>query len=92
MDKVMDASIVPGVSHLLQQIYFDDLAFLGFLVLLSICYGSRGIVWDKPDPYHHVWFEKPQADGDSKEANTRDIGLKLEQSVSAGPCLFHLRY
>ncbi|PVH73461.1 riboflavin synthase domain-like protein, partial [Cadophora sp. DSE1049] len=36
---------------------------------------------DKPDPHHHLWFEKPQASTSSgQSAETRDVGQKLEQT------------
>lgn len=60
----------------------DDIAFLTFVLLLGICYSLRGVTWDKPEPFHHLWFEKPQSDlAGSKIQGTRDIGIKLEKSV-----------
>lgn len=86
MNKAIDITLVPGLERLFQQLKLDDLAFLGFIILLGACYTSRGIVWAKPDPYHHLWFEKPQAgDEDQKAKTTRDIALKLEQSVRLKP-------
>jgi len=68
---------------LLQRLGFDDAAFLGFVLLLTVGYCLRGVVWDKPDPHLYRWFEKPQSGSlGSKSEATRDIGLKLEQSVS----------
>lgn len=67
----------------LRQLELDDFTFLGLILVIGVCYALRGIVWDKPDPYHHLWFEKPQAGIiGSKSKETRDIGLKLEQNVS----------
>ncbi|KUJ24516.1 riboflavin synthase domain-like protein [Mollisia scopiformis] len=35
---------------------------------------------DKPDPYLHVWFEKPQQiEANRREPETRDIAVKLEE-------------
>src|SRR5690242_21076315 len=54
-----------------------------FLFLLSaLGYLTHGRVWDKPDPHHGIWFEKPQlADGTSSgNVNaTRDIAQKLAE-------------
>ncbi|KAL5402929.1 hypothetical protein PMIN06_010185 [Paraphaeosphaeria minitans] len=54
-----------------------------FLFLLSaLGYITKGRLWDKPDPYYKVWFERPQlADGGSsnKGAVTRNIVQRLEE-------------
>jgi len=78
----MDSSTTNITALLLRRPEFDDIAFLGVVLLLSICYSLKGIAWARPDPHHHLWFEKPQSDiVSSKSKETRDIGLKLEQSV-----------
>ncbi|KAJ5168353.1 uncharacterized protein N7482_003947 [Penicillium canariense] len=46
---------------------------------------SRGLLWDKPDPYHHLAFEKPQLkDGGLVGANankeTRNIAQRMEET------------
>ncbi|KAH6662720.1 putative NADPH-cytochrome P450 reductase [Halenospora varia] len=57
---------------------------LGLLVIfaVSIAYLSRGRFWDKKDPLHHLWFEKPQADlGERGLASlNRSIAIKLEET------------
>lgn len=64
-----------------RKLSVDDVAFLGLVLLFSVCYSLY--FKDKPDPYQHVWFEKPQGSGSNlKEAEIRDIGKKLEQTVS----------
>jgi hypothetical protein len=75
----MDSTTGPPPLYQLQA---DDFAFLGAFVFLGIFYAFHEVIWAKPDPYHYLWFEKPQGDGTVKEANTRDIGEKLEQTVS----------
>lgn len=59
---------------------------LGLLVILtvSIAYLSRGHLWDKKNPLHHLWFEKPQADAveNGLQSKNRNISTKLEESVS----------
>ncbi|KAH6667776.1 NADPH-cytochrome P450 reductase [Halenospora varia] len=68
-----------GLKGILQHSQKDDTAFLVFLLLTCIFYTF--IFKDKPDPYRHVWFEKPQAtDVNVKGADTRDIGQKLEET------------
>ncbi len=82
MHKSVDISSLADYHRLLRQLEIDDFAFLSLFLFLSVCYSLRGVVWDKPDPYHHLWFEKPQtANAGADGATTRDIGLKLEQSV-----------
>lgn len=66
----------------------DDV--LGFLVTLAltIAYLSRGRLWDKKDPLHHLWFEKPQANlvDTGPQSKNRNIAKKLEDSASTVEC------
>lgn len=76
-----EMSSLVKVESILQYTQKDDIAFLALVILSGIFYNFY--IKEKPDPYHHIWFEKPQAtDANAKGADTRDIGLKLEESVS----------
>lgn len=80
ISKLVDPSILSGVETLLQHTQKDDLVFLALIILTGIFYNVY--IREKPDPYHHVWFERPQtADANAKGADTRDIGVKVEESV-----------
>jgi NADPH-ferrihemoprotein reductase len=82
MDKVVDIEWM-AAQRLFHQLPVDDVLFFGIFILFGISFSLRGIAWNKQDPYHHVWFEKPQGtSSDVKETKTRDIGKKLEQIVS----------
>ena len=86
--KIVDLSSYVSVESLLQQAQKDDVAFLALIILTGIFYNLY--IKEKPDHYHHVWFEKPQqTDASSKRAETRDIGLKLEESVSLTVSCFY---
>ena len=79
------ADILPfdSVESVLQHTQKDDVAFLAFIILSGIFYNLY--IKEKPDPYHHIWFEKPQqTDANANGADTRDIGSKLEESVGLG--------
>lgn len=61
-----------------------DIAALSALGVASAAYLLRGITWDKPDHYHHVWFERMGSKGGSSSSHpkaTRDIAKKLEETV-----------
>ena len=62
-----------------------DVAALAAVGVASAAYFLRGIAWDRPDPYRHIWFERPTlkdgASGGGAKA-TRNIAQKLEESVS----------
>ena len=76
-----EMSTLVSVESILQHTQKDDIAFLALIILSGIFYNFY--IKERPDPYHHIWFEKPQAtDANAKRADTRDIGLKLEESVS----------
>jgi NADPH-ferrihemoprotein reductase len=58
----------------------DGVAIVLFL-LSAASYLTRGRVWDKPDPYYKVYFERPQlTDGKSNisAGTTRNVAQKLE--------------
>ncbi|GAB7355567.1 hypothetical protein MBLNU459_g6040t1 [Dothideomycetes sp. NU459] len=60
-----------------------DYAALGVFTAASAAYLLKGKAWDRPDPFHHVWFEKPQetdAAGNVRPKETRNIAQKLEES------------
>ncbi|KAL3421591.1 NADPH-cytochrome P450 reductase 2 [Phlyctema vagabunda] len=81
MPSSIDLDIVrfEELSRNLSRPQTDDIIAIVFILLAGTIYTLRGILWDKPDPYHHVWFEKPQdIDGEGKnKADTRDIEAKL---------------
>lgn len=64
----------------------DYIALLLFAVL-SVVYFTRGLLWDRPDPYYHVYFERPQSNGKGTNSQTqaqakaqRNIAKKLTES------------
>lgn len=81
LSKMLDLSSFASVDRLLQHAQTDDLAFLILAIFSGIFYNVY--IRDKPDPYYHLWFEKPQkTDANQKGPETRDIAVKLEESVS----------
>ena len=62
---------------------YDDYLVLGLLALGGAGFMTKGSLWDKPDPYHYKWFERPQEaflKGNTAERQTRNIAQKLEES------------
>ena len=60
----------------------DDFTALALIAFLMLIFLSRGILWDKADPFHYIWFEKPQdITSSTRTQGTRDIALKLAESV-----------
>ena len=81
MSKIVESSLLASI---LQNTQGDDVAFLALIIFSGIFYTL--FIKEKPDPFHHVWFEKPQSiDGNAKSAGTRDIGVKLYESVRVYP-------
>ncbi|TKW49691.1 NADPH--cytochrome P450 reductase [Colletotrichum tanaceti] len=61
-----------------------DTAALAAAGLLSAAYVLRGYVWDRPDPYDYIWYEKPQEDGagaggGAANKKSRNIAERLEE-------------
>ncbi|MAD85820.1 MAG: hypothetical protein CL912_22890 [Deltaproteobacteria bacterium] len=78
--QLQDVSLL-NVKSIFQYHQNDDVAFVAVLLVCCLFYTIK--IRDKPDPHHHLWFEKPQtstSNGHSPE--TRDIAQKLEQTVS----------
>ncbi|KAI9820784.1 MAG: hypothetical protein M1827_005155 [Pycnora praestabilis] len=79
----VSANTLSDLAKLSQSIALDDIAVLSVIALGTAGYLLRGIAWDKPDPYHHVWFERPQekdAAGRQTKKETRNIAQKLEEA------------
>ena len=62
----------------------DDFAAMAVLATLTMLYLLNGTLWNKPDPYLYKMYEKPREKmtGLSASKSTREIGKKLEQTVS----------
>lgn len=61
-----------------------DTAALSVSALAAAAYFLREYTWDKPDPYRHIFFERPQAQEGFIQgaAKTRNIAERLEELVS----------
>lgn len=62
-----------------------DYISLLMLATASVMYLSRGIFWDRPDPYRYLAFERPQLKDDQstrtlKSKETRNIAQKLDEA------------
>ncbi|KAE8144508.1 NADP/FAD dependent oxidoreductase [Aspergillus avenaceus] len=61
-----------------------DYAALTVFSAAAATFLSRGYLWDKPDPLHHLWFERPQLKNGgaigSATKETRNIAKKLDES------------
>ncbi|KIW50639.1 hypothetical protein PV05_09429 [Exophiala xenobiotica] len=89
MSSSMDSfsSLTDAVPVLTRQLIasptYDDLLVLVILLFGGVAYATRGTFWDKPDPYHYTWFERPQAAIVSLAAasrSTRNIAEKLAET------------
>ncbi|KAL2811201.1 hypothetical protein BJX63DRAFT_433625 [Aspergillus granulosus] len=69
-----------------------DYIALTLLSLVGATYLSRGVLWDTPDPYRHLLFERPQlkhglngfaAGSAAQNQQTRNIARKLEETNSS---------
>jgi NADPH-ferrihemoprotein reductase len=86
LSTVNPAQVLSGLIRLSRAVSVDDIAALGLLAAGTAGYLLRGTAWDKPDPYQHIWFERPQEkDGACRAAKaaTRNIAQKLEEAVTS---------
>lgn len=74
-------------AQLLHNAAVDDILAVAIMAILSAVYFLRGTLWDKPDPYLHKMYERPQEEMGSQgpAALTRDVAERMEQVVSATP-------
>ncbi|KAJ4263899.1 hypothetical protein NW762_005936 [Fusarium torreyae] len=82
MSNAFAADAVARLSQLGPPQTIADIAALSAVGVASAAYLLRGIAWDRPDPYHHIWFERMGSkDGASSGPKaTRDIAKKLEET------------
>ncbi|KAH6612532.1 cytochrome P450 reductase 2 [Boeremia exigua] len=69
----------PAVQSAKPSSTADEVAIFLFL-LSALGYLTHGRIWDKPDPHHGIWFERPQLSNGSSEGKvtaTRDVVQKL---------------
>ncbi|KAL4734317.1 hypothetical protein BDV11DRAFT_212927 [Aspergillus similis] len=64
-----------------------DYIALTFLSLVAGTFLTRGILWDQPDPYRHLLYERPQlkhgiGTAASGKQQTRNIARRLEETNS----------
>lgn len=71
-------------AHLSRNTGTEDLATMALVGVASAAYMFRSTLWDKPDPYHYKWFERPQEmmGATSCAQKTRDIAEKLDETVN----------
>ena len=83
--SALDIGSWEAISQLPRYGTLDDLAAMAVLATLSVLYFSKGILWNRPDPYLYKMYERPQEHlaKQSVAQSTRNIAQKLEQTVSA---------
>ncbi|KIX10228.1 uncharacterized protein Z518_01309 [Rhinocladiella mackenziei CBS 650.93] len=85
--EILDISIFPPVlrhvSQFLQPTSPADFVALILAAIAGVIYLLRGTVWDKPDPYYYLYFERPQQQigiGNSRRQSQRNIAKKLSET------------
>ncbi|KIX94670.1 uncharacterized protein Z520_09716 [Fonsecaea multimorphosa CBS 102226] len=85
--QVLEISSIPQlvglVTRSLQPTSIADYAALVIAAVIVAGYLTRGALWDKPDPYYHIYFERPQQrDGvvSSQTQAERNIAKKLSET------------
>ncbi|KAH0011586.1 riboflavin synthase domain-like protein, partial [Aureobasidium melanogenum] len=70
------------LTHLSKNAGFEDIAAMALVGAASAAYMFKGTLWDKPDPYHYKWFERPQElmGGRAGAQQTRNIAEKIEET------------
>ncbi|RDW77870.1 hypothetical protein BP5796_05722 [Coleophoma crateriformis] len=83
MSKLFGTSHLAALDTLLIQTHIDDIIFILYAVVSYTLY--HRYVKEKPDPYHHIWFDRPQSiNGSCKTAESRNISTKLDENNKDG--------
>lgn len=80
---IINSTLANALQKVTRTATYDDIAVLALLILGGSGYLTRGSIWDKPDPYHYKWFERPQEsalDGRHIKKDNRNIAQKLEDT------------
>jgi NADPH-ferrihemoprotein reductase len=83
LDLARNGTFTAALEHISKSSGYDDYFVLALLALGGAGFLTKGSLWDKPDPYHYKWFERPQEDllsGNTTQHQTRNIAQKLEES------------
>ncbi|RAK95134.1 NADPH--cytochrome P450 reductase [Aspergillus ibericus CBS 121593] len=81
----LSPDLLQDLSKVMTPTGVADYIALTLLSMVSATYLSRGILWDQPDPYNYLWYERPQlkmggAAGANARQETRNIAQKLEEA------------
>jgi NADPH-ferrihemoprotein reductase len=80
---IINNTVTQALREVTRTAAYDDVAVLALLALGGASYLTRGSLWDKPDPYHYKWFERPQESALNSrniKKETRNIAQKLEET------------
>jgi NADPH-ferrihemoprotein reductase len=83
LSKAIPVDDILQASNLIKPTSTADILALTTIALGSISYLLKGVAWDKPDPYYHKFFERPQLNDSSNSSakkETRNIAQKLEET------------
>jgi NADPH-ferrihemoprotein reductase len=75
--------VLQQVSKAFKPTSTIDMVVLILAGFVAAAYLLRGIAWDRPDPYYHTYFERPQAQmgvANSQGHTQRDISKKLAET------------
>ena len=70
------------LMQLLQQAKHDDIAAMIAVLIASLTYAFKGMLWNKPDPYRYKLFERPQQQSchSGVAVQSRDVAQCFEQA------------
>ncbi|KAH7175855.1 hypothetical protein EDB81DRAFT_26705 [Dactylonectria macrodidyma] len=82
MANVFSADAVSKLSQLAGPQTAADIVALAAVGVASAAYMLNGVAWNRPDPYHHIWYQRmePRGGADGGAKATRNIAQKLEES------------
>ncbi|RFU28425.1 hypothetical protein B7463_g7907, partial [Scytalidium lignicola] len=79
--NVILKGILTELTHVEQALALDDVIVLLLIAFCSAGYFSKGGVWNKPNPYNHLWYERPQGIvTTASRTSTRNISTKMSDA------------
>ena len=85
--QTLDISAIPELLKLLSENLrpTSNADYVALIVATAIAaaYLTRGILWDRPDPFYHIYFERPQQQAEISNPQAqaqRNIASKLSET------------
>ena len=83
--KTLDIFAAPELAAIilrcLTPMSLADHVALFIVAAIAAAYLTQGLLWDKPDPFYHIYFERPQ-----QQAGIANLQAKAQRNIASKLC------